>query len=440
MAITFNVQPGYQFSASERVTYSKLNLLGTPGITLSGTVDSGEITDGAVITSKLANSIDINSKIDDHNLALTKLAQGTHGQILYYDANSDLVTLPPGTSGYFLRTKGEGADPEWAAQTGISSVPYTDITTNGNDKYLTTDSSGNIEWIDKPVTISQHTFYTSDNAEDIRAGTGFEEVSIVDGTGTAYTPEHLRVTLYCETSDAATGYDAGDELELGHNFWSAYSQNRNAVLVIYDAASQKVRIQFEYHVIASRGSGLRIQHKTTGDNVEVSYGAAVSGKAFLGNFKFKVRAWKSGFASSGTNAGPLTSDPGYYFSGLSSGTAGDYIFAKTAADRQVVFSHGLGSVPKLVRSVLVATSDVSELGLVAGDEVDTRNIVYSYDDTEWDLVSTKTNASQVRLNMTLGLSGTVQKTTWMFHSSTNNLTYLTSDMASKMKFKLYAWK
>lgn len=431
MAITFDVQPGYQFSASERVTYSKLNLLGTPGITLDGLVDSSEITDGAVTTQKLASSIDINSKIDDHNLALTKLAQGTHGQILYYDANSDLVTLPPGTSGYFLRTKGAGADPEWAAQTGISSVPYTDITTNGNDKYLTTDSSGNIEWIDKPVTISQDTFYTSDNAYDILVSANKREaVSIVDGSGSGYAPEHLRVTLYCETSCPDTGYDAGDELELGHNFWSAHNQHRNAVLIIYDTSEEQAIVQFTGN---SSVSNLRLQKKTDGTKFNAT-------QAMLERFKFKIRTWKSGFASSGTNAGPLTSDPGYYFSGLSSGTAGDYIFGTTAASRQVVFNHGLGSVPKLVRSVLVATSDVSELGLVAGDEVDTRNIVYSYDDTEWDLVATKTNASQVRLNMTLGLSGTVQKTTWMFHSSTNNLTYLTSDMASKMKFKLYAWK
>lgn len=432
MAITFDVQPGYQFSASERVTYSKLNLLGTPGISLAGTVDSSEITDGAVTTQKLADSIDINSKVDDHNLALTKLAAGTHGQILYYDANSDLVTLPPGTDGYFLRTKGAGADPEWASQTGISSVPYTDITTNGNDKYLTTDSSGNIEWINKPTVTLPDSFITTGTANSIFAAAGKEEVvPIVDSAGAAYTPEHLRVTLYCETNDTATGYDAGDELELGHNFWSSVNQNRNAVIVIYDSSSQSVVIKFNGNT--SSATGLRILSKTTGQSVTVD-------TTILGNFKFKVRAWRSGFASAGTNAGPLTSEPGYYFSGLSSGTAGDYIFGTTAASRQVVFDHGLGSVPKLVRSVFVATSDVSELGLVAGDEVDTRNIVYSYDDTEWDLVATKTNASQVRLNMTLGLSGTVQKTTWMFHSSTNNLTYLTSDMASKMKFKLYAWK
>ena len=146
MAITFNVQPGYQFSASERVTYSKLNLLGTPGITLNGTVDSGQITDGSVNTSKLADGIDINSKIDDHNLALTKLSQGTHGQILYYDSNGDLVTLAPGTSGDFLRTNGNDSNPEWSAQAGVSSVPISLLVTDGANKYISTDASGNIQW------------------------------------------------------------------------------------------------------------------------------------------------------------------------------------------------------------------------------------------------------------------------------------------------------
>lgn len=154
MAITFDVQPGYQFSASERVTYSKLNLLGTPGISLAGTVDSSEITDGAVTTQKLANSIDINSKVDDHNLALTKLAAGTHGQLLYYNASGDLVTLPPGTDGYFLKTKGTGNDPEWSAQAGVSSINISQIATDGADKYITTDSAGVIQWETKNTPTS----------------------------------------------------------------------------------------------------------------------------------------------------------------------------------------------------------------------------------------------------------------------------------------------
>lgn len=427
MAITFNVQPGYQFSASERVTYSKLNLLGTPGISLQGTVDSSEITDGAVATSKLQNGIDINSKISDHNLALTKLAQGTHGQILYYDANGDLVTLAPGTDGYFLKTKGAGTNPEWAAQAGLESVPYTSITTNGNDKYLTTNSSGTIEWINKPTVVSPDTFMTSGTAGSIFAAAGKEEVvPIVDGIGAAYTPEHIRVTLYCETSDAATGYDAGDELELGHNFWSAYNQNRNAVIVIYDSSSQSVVIKFNGNT--SSATDLRILSKTTGQSVDAT-------TAILGNFKFKIRAWRSGFASAGTNAGPLTSEPGYYFSGLSSGTVSDYIFAANASDRVAVFNHGLGSTPKLVRSVIVATSDVSELGLVSGEEIDSDDLVYQYNEYEQKTVNTKVNASQVRLGMAAGYKGM-----YINHTSTLTLVGMTAAIASKMKFKLYAWK
>lgn len=431
MAITFDVQPGYQFSASERVTYSKLNLLGTPGISLAGTVDSSEITDGAVTTQKLTDSIDINSKVDDHNLALTKLAAGTHGQLLYYDANSDLVTLPPGTDGYFLRTKGAGADPEWASQTGISSLPYTDITTNGNDKYLTTDSSGNIEWINKPSVTTPDTFITTGTAETIFAATGKEEVvPIVDSAGAAYTPEHLRVTLYCNTDDTATGYDAGDELELGHNFWSSVNQNRNAVIVIYDSSSQSVAIKFNGNT--SSATGLRILSKTTGQSVDAT-------TTILGNFKFKVRTWRSGFSSSGSNSGPLTSDPGYYFSGLSSGTAGDYIFGTTASERQAVFSHGLGGVPKLVRSVLVATSDVSELGLVTGDEVDVNDLLWAAGGNQWDMICTKFTASQVRLNISLDASGR-SSVSYLNNYNNNKLIQLTSDIMSRMKFKVYAWK
>jgi len=146
MALSFSVTPGYSFSDSEKVTYSKLNLLGSPVVTLDGQAESGEISDGAITTAKLASTIDINSKMADHNLDLTKLASGTHGQVLYYDSNGDLVTLAPGTSGNFLKTNGAGADPEWAAQAGASTVNISQIVTSGANKLLATDASNNIEW------------------------------------------------------------------------------------------------------------------------------------------------------------------------------------------------------------------------------------------------------------------------------------------------------
>ena len=146
MALSFSVTPGYSFSDSEKVTYSKLNLLGSPVITLDGQAESGEIADGAITDDKLASTVDINSKVADHNLALTKLASGTHGQVLYYDTNGDLVTLGPGTAGTFLKTNGPAADPEWASQAGAGTIAISQLTTAGANKLLATDASNNVEW------------------------------------------------------------------------------------------------------------------------------------------------------------------------------------------------------------------------------------------------------------------------------------------------------
>jgi len=146
MALSFSITPGYSFSDSEKVTYSKLNLLGSPVITMDGQADSGEIADGSIITSKLASTVDINSKIADHNLDLDKLASGTHGQVLYYNSAGDLATLNPGTAGLFLKTNGAGEDPEWSAQEGADTITIDQIVTDGADKYISTDGSGNIQW------------------------------------------------------------------------------------------------------------------------------------------------------------------------------------------------------------------------------------------------------------------------------------------------------
>lgn len=169
MALSFTVTPGHSFSDGEKVTYSKLNSLGSPVITLDGTADSSQISDGSITTAKLASSIDINSKVDDHNISLTKLAAGTQGEILYYDANGDLVKLGTGSSGHFLKTNGAGANPEWAAQAGVGTINISQINTSGADKFISTNSSGTIQWEDKsnlfPVATVWHQETTNTAAE-----------------------------------------------------------------------------------------------------------------------------------------------------------------------------------------------------------------------------------------------------------------------------------
>lgn len=170
MAFSFTVNPGYDFSESEKITYSKLNLLGSPVITLNGQAGSADIADGSITAAKLENPIDINSKLSDHNIDLDKLSSGTHGQILFYDSNGDLVTLGPGTDGLFLQSKGAGADPQWAPQAGVGSISISQITTSGANKAITTDGSGNIQWEDKstiiPVAVVWHQETTNTDAEN----------------------------------------------------------------------------------------------------------------------------------------------------------------------------------------------------------------------------------------------------------------------------------
>lgn len=212
MPITFTVRPGYTFSSGEKVTYSKLNLLGSPRIEGSGILGEADIADGAVSTQKLKSPININSKIDDHNLALSKLAEGTHGQVLFYNTDGDLVTLGAGTDGYFLQTKGPAADPQWAAPTGDESIAVSRIVSGGNNKQLTTDSSGTVQWEDKttgstlytsyfaPQTLTTSLSYTDNLISTVEpASAGWVELdmtSALSAAGESGTPTVAMINLY----------------------------------------------------------------------------------------------------------------------------------------------------------------------------------------------------------------------------------------------------
>lgn len=206
MALSFTVTPGYSFSASEKVTYSKLNLLGSPVITLDGQAEASEIADGAITTAKLASTVDINSKIADHNIDLDKLASGTHGQVLFYDSNGDLVTLNPGTAGNFLKTQGPGADPVWSAQAGVGTININQLNPGGANQVARTNAAGTAaEW--GAFTNGQWTELT-DPYYIVLQRTGGAWVAAADTEGGAApsTPTVTNDTSQA-SSDYATNYD-----------------------------------------------------------------------------------------------------------------------------------------------------------------------------------------------------------------------------------------
>ena len=89
------------------------------GKTLAGTdiIDTTQIAADAITATELANNAVDTNAIADDQVTLAKLADGTQGGTLYYGAAGAPTQLAAGTSGYFLKTQGVGANPVWGGVT-----------------------------------------------------------------------------------------------------------------------------------------------------------------------------------------------------------------------------------------------------------------------------------------------------------------------------------
>ena len=77
--------------------------------------------------------------IQDDNVTLAKLGDGTQGDVLYYGASGAPARLGFGTSGDFLKTQGTGANPVWATAGGDNTPSFMVL----NDAYISIPDSTN---------------------------------------------------------------------------------------------------------------------------------------------------------------------------------------------------------------------------------------------------------------------------------------------------------
>ena len=75
------------------------------GTNYNPVVVSGDVTIGSDGAVTIANDA----------VSLAKMAAGTDGNLITYDASGDPVALAVGTSGQYLQTQGAGAEPQWAS-------------------------------------------------------------------------------------------------------------------------------------------------------------------------------------------------------------------------------------------------------------------------------------------------------------------------------------
>ena len=106
-------------------------------ITLIGSATTINVPgDNSVTSAKIQAAAVTTAKIENNAVDLTKMVHGTQGGIVYYAASGTPTELAAGTSGYYLKTQGSGANPVWAAVAQYS----TPLTTRGD--LLFRDASG----------------------------------------------------------------------------------------------------------------------------------------------------------------------------------------------------------------------------------------------------------------------------------------------------------
>jgi len=231
------------------------------------------------------------------------------------------------------------------------------------------------------------------------------------------------VTLRCTADDSSnTGYVEGDEILLSGTHCNKDSSQGEipAASVIVDSTNVVVQVTDE---VLSNASKFLVYKKS--DATQVGIGSSAS------KFVFRIRVWATGAGSSASNnAGPLTSEAGYYFTETGSQSLQTLI---STGNKSQTFVHGFNAAPRLFRPVIVVTEEISDLGYVAGDEFDTANLT-QYNDVYEPIFDTSLTSTSIKTYFR-GTTGLVMGT-----NTGRTRAVLTADQMSKMKLKVYAWK
>ncbi len=93
--------------------------MGAPPQGNTPVVDSAAITDDSIVNADINSAAAIaGSKLADDAISLSKMASGTDGELITYDANGDPAAVAVGTATHVLTSNGAGAAPTFQAAAG----------------------------------------------------------------------------------------------------------------------------------------------------------------------------------------------------------------------------------------------------------------------------------------------------------------------------------
>jgi hypothetical protein len=237
-------------------------------------IDSEHYTDGSIDTAHIA----------DDQITLAKMAPGTDGNIITYDASGNPAAVATGSAGQVLTSAGAGAPPTFATASGGDMVLLQSVTAS-NDATVTVGSSSLITTAYRAYKI----FVTNlHNATDNVSGNMRMEIGGAVKTDAKYA--YNRQWLHDSGTGWQTGINHKTDTQL-YRFWgqslgNASGEHSNLEITIYDPASTD-----NYKMIDSKGPNMDLSPDFA---YQHCFGAYDNGTAALTGIQF--------YASSGNIA------------------------------------------------------------------------------------------------------------------------------------------
>jgi len=207
-------------------------------------IDSEHITDGSIDTAHIA----------DNQITLAKMAGGTDGQIITYDASGDPVAVGPGTDGQVLTSTGAGSPPAFETISTTDTKSFRNLIINGAmqvAQYSTPNTTTGYvcdRWYaywggqDEALTMTQHALTSGDTGPWALGFRNSLHIQNGNNTGGAGTNDGVRVYYRFEGQDLMTsGWDytsASSYITL--SFWvkASVAQNYYVQLKTEDGTDQ----------------------------------------------------------------------------------------------------------------------------------------------------------------------------------------------------------
>ena len=169
------------------------------------------IADDAVTAAKIvAGAVD--ADIGDNAVTLAKMAGGTDGQIITYDASGDPVAVGPGTDGQVLTSTGAGSPPAFEDVAGGGwQLLHTVVISNSQPAIVGYDGGTKF--------TSDYDFYMF-HVSDWRANNKQPQLQVVNTSGTAQTGStdyEFHVQYSSSSSYTGTASGGTSQITLAHS-------------------------------------------------------------------------------------------------------------------------------------------------------------------------------------------------------------------------------